>query len=50
MFSGALAFNGDLSRWDTSNITTMRYTEYMFDEGCPIETKHKPSTSGIPPG
>ena len=27
MFSGATAFNGDISKWDTSNVTT---TKEMF--------------------
>jgi surface protein len=38
MFNNARAFNGDVSRWDTSNVTTM---DYMFAR-CPIKTKYKP--------
>jgi surface protein len=32
------SFNDDISRWDTSNVTTMAHMFY----DCPIETKHKP--------
>ena len=28
VFCSAHAFNGDLSRWDTSNVTTMKYMFY----------------------
>ena len=31
-------FNGDISKWDVSNV---RYMQAMFDD-CPIEDKYKP--------
>jgi surface protein len=42
MFHHARAFNGDLSRWDTSKVTNM----WNMFEGCPIETNHKPPRCG----
>ena len=31
-------FNGDISKWDVSNVTN---NEHIFDN-CPIEEKYKP--------
>jgi surface protein len=39
MFHSAHAFNGDLSRWDTSNVTHM----YGMFDGCPIESTWQPT-------
>ena len=38
MFYGCEAFNQDISRWDVSNVTNMKY---IFNY-CPIEEKYKP--------
>ena len=38
MFSNAHAFNGDLSRWDTSNVTTMYLM--FYDQGWEMQGYH----------
>ena len=34
-------FNGDISKWDVSNIKNKNSIRFMFDD-CPIEEKYKP--------
>ena len=38
LFNGIDKFNGNISNWDVSNVTDMKYMFYK----CPIKENHKP--------